>query len=717
MADDKVVTYRGPAEGQAFEVDKQIDLNDAGAGELSKDWFPPAHAKAILAALAKKKLCLGVGRRGSQIVKRWQDKQPWLPAMTIVTKMVGEEKQNIRVGAAETAPLLKQVLYDEAVKLDQLRRLTENAAVAITSFGVYPEWQHETNMVKNIAAIHTAADVKLDGGVYSFGTVPSNSLTAFVSQFMTCFRAVLLSAEDPFQNNLQAAKFEPNPAYAGLCGAWYLVKVDYTEPAEAEEKETEPAQAARGVSKPIPRSLAFRVPLGLLSKANDKLPLEFRLAPWSTAERSKSLPNIFTAGLDFRFLCQDDDAVPSDEQFHSHMLWLNAQLNHNEPPILIDPPIEPLREPFNRFCRADSKAWRRAEGDARREAARLLAPLLVGGEPLAVFMPNSIVHLLENRNQIAAWCAQHALLDKFGNTSGLREYARLLALTPPLNVWATKYPGATQGATLDQAGTICDLTAYSLMVVAAGSERIEGLVRNQPKDRGDSVQRFRSGESANFFNTLGQWAALGGDGVVQFKFAPDSGAHTFMAERRGGSTKTFHVFQSYQGTYRLRDFLGVGERDTFFESTARALLAEKFNNVSPILFDATKRPDNAKVAGRWDRVQAQIPIDAKKAEDDLDRARQSIGLAVSLSSDDFLNRVVRPLSLMLGAGLAAEGYVALTGHKVSSPQTCPTLLAVLCNEVDPAGYAQNYHSLANAGNSGWIELEADGPHTHDEAIH
>ena len=130
--------------------------------------------------------------------------------------------------------------------------------------------------------------------------------------------------------------------------------------------------------------------------------------------------------------------------------------------------------------------------------------------------------------------------------------------------------------------TVCDLTASSIVGCAVGFDRYEELKRASSavdnmgfpvlKDgvTGDGSQAYifqpgSSQEQQRYRDALKEWMDADGAGAAQFKFGATSGWHTFMVCKvQGGSTGNFVVYQSYQGTYRLSDFLGEAN-DTYVE--------------------------------------------------------------------------------------------------------------------------------------------------------
>jgi hypothetical protein len=129
---------------------------------------------------------------------------------------------------------------------------------------------------------------------------------------------------------------------------------------------------------------------------------------------------------------------------------------------------------------------------------------------------------------------------------------------------------------ISYAGTICDLTAYAVVACAVGVKRIEALKdaaagRSQGRTAsrtiaydgnrtlcatagGDELHLFRGQQDANAFETAVQkWMNNTKAGAAQLKFAAGDW-HTFAVIRlpqKGG----FRIYQSYQGMYRLCEFL------------------------------------------------------------------------------------------------------------------------------------------------------------------
>src|SRR5882672_12417698 len=115
---------------------------------------------------------------------------------------------------------------------------------------------------------------------------------------------------------------------------------------------------------------------------------------------------------------------------------------------------------------------------------------------------------------------------------------------------------------------ICDFVAMCMMMIAAGSARVEALkaaILGQNK-AGTFETKFKdraylinSNDSRQFLSVMKTWCGLQNNGIVQFKFVANSDFHTFAVERAPGKNEQpeFIVYQAYQNTYSLSHFLKV----------------------------------------------------------------------------------------------------------------------------------------------------------------
>ncbi len=287
---------------------------------------------------------------------------------------------------------------------------------------------------------------------------------------------------------------------------------------------------------------------------------------------------------------------------------------------------------------------------------------------------------------------------------GLLPYARRIAKSPPVGVWRTKMdvpvtPGLAielEKEILDEvtekyqsdwqlkklaenliepsdghikfAGTICDLTAYSMMVVAAGVDRIKNLNLDAPIVEGDHAERCKSPEECQ--SAFNNWAGIEDFGIVQIKFKPGTGAHTFVIERvwLNHGEPMFRVYQSYQGSYRLSDFLGMSDSSEIHPNEIGSQITKRHNA--------------------------------------LQNMRGKVGCGQLLSRPKLDEFVILPMSKSLGNGMSEAEYKNLTGGHTLQRQTCDTVLLLFCDHVDPELFSANYESLRSCEDMSprWVEI-------------
>ena len=124
-----------------------------------------------------------------------------------------------------------------------------------------------------------------------------------------------------------------------------------------------------------------------------------------------------------------------------------------------------------------------------------------------------------------------------------------------------------------KAGTICDVTAYSMMVIGAGLKRVKALrgkVNYWGTKDGDRVRRYKSSDGTKIGWELSNWTKVKAPGILQFKFDATGGMHTFAVERVVLSEEIrFRVYQSYEGLYRLSDFLGLTDGGDYLRTMCK----------------------------------------------------------------------------------------------------------------------------------------------------
>ncbi|MEL6876160.1 MAG: hypothetical protein AAGM33_11860, partial [Pseudomonadota bacterium] len=227
-----------------------------------------------------------------------------------------------------------------------------------------------------------------------------------------------------------------------------------------------------------------------------------------------------------------------------------------------------------------------------------------------------------------------------------------------------------ESATINWSGTICDMTAYSIMCIGAGVARIERLNSNDPAAPGDRLVEVADGPSCS--DHLNDWMNVKAPGVIQLKFDAN-GMHTFAVEKicaREGGSLSFRIYQSYQGKYRLSDFLGLSSR-------------------SDLVVDNNIGQQNA-----------------------LTQAANKFGNGKRLSEDEFSAEFAPVLVGMVGDGTGSLGELIGVASVAGSPvaRTADKILLAMCDRIDPTKFQANYEGLISGVgvHGGFVELDAAG---------
>lgn len=243
--------------------------------------------------------------------------------------------------------------------------------------------------------------------------------------------------------------------------------------------------------------------------------------------------------------------------------------------------------------------------------------------------------------------------------------------------------------------SICDFVAMCMMMIAAGSARIEALkakLRNQ-KGSGvfdtnfpdDHACLFKRGEVKKFLDTMKKWCGLEGNGIVQFKFPANVDLHTFAVERTPGldGKPRFIVYQGYQSVYTLSNFLGKTDvkKDSGLAKVHQAIWdgmdeLEKKSNLYKNQF-----------SNYWEKkVVPQL--------ENIEGAKSIVGDEQRLSYDVLEFMILKPLAEMLRAQVARGDYIAITGSN-STSQTFRTnyMIVLMCDQVSPSKFEANCQAL------------------------
>src|SRR5579871_2781735 len=247
----------------------------------------------------------------------------------------------------------------------------------------------------------------------------------------------------------------------------------------------------------------------------------------------------------------------------------------------------------------------------------------------------------------------------------LKEHATMFANAPPTDLWSSLSPTWESIKALDgglyQAGTICDLAALTMMLVAGGSERLVdlyGKVATNEKFADDATGDHwhyckSTDEDLNRFATImKQWAAREDDGAVQLKFCASGDWHTFMIERlKVDDVGTrFRVYQGYEGYYRLRDFLGLAADTSEYKKILEATAVKGI----PILETAKQSTKSAKLKEREDWV--------KNSLDCFNDCVGRIGKFTELTKENLLAYIVVPFETALKGQIESKDYAKVTAH-------------------------------------------------------
>ncbi|MCP4130772.1 MAG: hypothetical protein GY754_07305 [bacterium] len=229
---------------------------------------------------------------------------------------------------------------------------------------------------------------------------------------------------------------------------------------------------------------------------------------------------------------------------------------------------------------------------------------------------------------------------------------------------------------LDFAATICDLNVYLLMLCAVGEKELHSVMK--PTQHASEIKAFegKDGTSAAHYYTPGkqnaeklkkmfeEWAKDEKPAVAQIKFKLTGDAHTFLIEKFEGEEKEekvkFRVYQAYQGTYRLQDFLGFGD-----EESLSALLwgINKCDECINCLIPARKiggkdRKPKKRLKGKRTKIQE------KKIAGQLKKIKQPmelIGKGKTFKTNEIIEKLISVLYNGLDKGITPDEYAKTFG--------------------------------------------------------
>jgi hypothetical protein len=384
------------------EVGFDIETEENKSGRMLLGQFCPIDkAKGILDILnlrdsegkIKYDLWLGLEDRGSEIGKCWQEgNHPWWPELMTIPKNKNFDAKNLL--ESDVAPITQETLFKELEKLLKLCS-QRSSAIKLSLIDVKPAWDRPSEIYKEINAEskffleEQAYEVRSDDGITFDQWKPL--LKAIIAQFLYFL---------PDLKNRQTSDLEfeavikddckPDPALKcdGLCGAWYIINVEY------------------GVHH---EHLEIRVPVGLIKPGSGP-----DLAPGLVPIKDDKA-NVYVYGLKFRFLCpgtsspKDQEMREYAEKIQKNLIFLNREMKSINLSIDATGILMNTVQQFS--INADRTKWQGAPTPEERATfAKRIAPKVIGNGPFVIFMANG-VHLLQ-KGEIGEWCARNQLLDK-----------------------------------------------------------------------------------------------------------------------------------------------------------------------------------------------------------------------------------------------------------------------------------------------------------------
>jgi hypothetical protein len=397
----KLFTYADPENGRLSDPHETDIENppdtDRPLLELLGEFCPVERVKAIWLQVCNQNLWLGIGKRPSEVVSCWhrrseEGKQhPWLPEILTTP---GPNKINLV--AEEAAPITQDTLYDEVRKMPELYKLSWEKP--IKSITVKPAWRRPNEIKKEFVV-----EVSLDGNIeYQLNNVAGGKWLKLFDVMLAQFLRILPVLKK-MQGSLQLVDvsrddciLDPNTDYRGLCGAWYIVTIQGIPQAGSKSQKT----------------LEVRIPVGLLEEKVLRaggVPFPERVS-FDLGNKS----NVYTYGLDFRFLCEKEEKLfferSYDLQLDSNWNFLKGILIGKN---VLNSASFNFKAPLEKFKVHENRNQWRMEQDPDKKAilAGIIVPDVIGEEPLAIFTETGI-HILQSKNQIGAVCARNNLLEK-----------------------------------------------------------------------------------------------------------------------------------------------------------------------------------------------------------------------------------------------------------------------------------------------------------------
>jgi hypothetical protein len=272
-------------------------------------------------------------------------------------------------------------------------------------------------------------------------------------------------------------------------------------------------------------------------------------------------------------------------------------------------------------------------------------------------------------------------------------FAKIYQYPAAATVYKDNYDKYGKDAATYSVGAVCDLTAMSMLIVAAGVKRVEamkaaaqkafednkyGLLFDEEGQHGrDHVHRYVKEDQEAFEDLMEVWSKLEGSGAVQLKFGKDM--HTFAIERVPAEADAnikdprFRVYQSYQNVYRLLDFL-VGEE----ESKAQAA------HLKIVYAENKKANPNLKIT-----LQDFVTDGQKRIEN----TASLLGKGQLLTWVNLSRYVIEPLTAMLAGKIRNQEYVSLSASPETKDVDTDIMGVLMCDQVSSASFEQNYDEL------------------------
>ena len=265
------------------------------------------------------------------------------------------------------------------------------------------------------------------------------------------------------------------------------------------------------------------------------------------------------------------------------------------------------------------------------------------------------------------------------------------SLTAIANKWNQMEQDWGKLAALFSVTSICDFIAMCVMMIGAGSQRIEDLKKSiRGKDKAgifktaanDRAYLLTGNQAPKQFDQIMEtWCKLEGNGLVQFKFPAGYDLHTFVVERATDdeNQKThFVVYQAYQNTYSLSHFLGLtspqGDKglDDFHRERWKTGFKDQYETYKGY-YDAIVTPQLKNIA----------------------TVTRAIGRKQKLTDVTLAAYVLEPLLEMLSGATAWDSFIGMTGAPPHETKSIGMKFMILfvCDQISPNKFQENFNAL------------------------